>query len=82
MKNLLTKRKNDLFGPKRQTPSQRVHICCYVNNIVIRDVTILMTTLNVGSRALYNQLPNMPRGRTSPGLPYPRDIDSDIGDVT
>ena len=70
VKNLLRGRKYEVLVHERLKISRDPHICSYVGKCVTSDITILMRTLYLALRGIYHHVPNLPRGRTSPGLPY------------
>ena len=70
VKNLLRGRKYEVLVHERLKISRDPHICSYVGKCVTSDITILMRTLYLALRGIYHHVPNLPRDRTSPGLPY------------
>ena len=70
MKNLLFMQENELSGATSMYPSTMQPLCTHVNTLVTSNFQICFPASYVTLHAIYSHMPNMPRGRTSPGLPY------------
>ena len=72
MKNLLIMQENEFSGTIYMYPSTVQPLCTHVNKLVTSYLLICFPAPYLSLYAKYSYMPNMPRGRTSPGLPYPQ----------
>ena len=71
MKNLLTMQENEFSGIISMDPSTVQPLCTHVDKLATSNLKICFPASYLSLHAKYSHMPNMPRGRTSPGLPYP-----------
>ena len=71
MRNLLIMQENDFSGTISMCPSTMQQLSTYVDKLVTSNFQICFSAPYLGLHAKYSHIPNMTRGRTSPGLPYP-----------
>ena len=71
MKKLLIRQENEFSGTISMYPSTMQPLCTHVDKLVTSNFQICFPFpyLN-GLHAKYSHMPNMPRGRISPGLSY------------
>ena len=74
MKNLLIMQENEFSGTISIYPSTMQPLCrpTHVDKLVTGNFQICLPAPYLSVHAKYSHMPNMPRGRTSPGLPYKR----------
>ena len=70
MKNLLFMQENEFAGATSMFPSTMQPLYTHVNKLVTSNFQICFPAPYLSLHAKYSRMPNMPRGRTSPGLPY------------
>ena len=70
MKNLLIMQENEFSGTIYMYPSTVQPLCTHVNKLVTSNLQICFPAPYLSLHAKYSYILNMPRGRTSPGLPY------------
>ena len=70
MKNLLIMQENEFSGTITMYPSTVQPLCTHVDKLVTSNLQIGFTAPYLSFHARYSHMPNMPPGRTSPGLPY------------
>ena len=72
MKRLLFMQENEFSSATSMYPSTMQPLCTHVNKLVTSKFQICFPAPYLSLHTKYNHMPNMPRGRTSPGLPYRR----------
>ena len=60
----------DFSGTISMYPSTMQPLCTHVNKLVASNFQIGFPAPYLSLHAKYSHMPNMHRGRTSPGLPY------------
>ena len=70
MKNLLIMQENEFSGTQSMYPSTVQPLCTHVDKLVTNNLQICFPAPYLILHAKYSRTPNMPVGRTSPGLPY------------
>ena len=70
MKNLLFMQENEFSGATSLYPSAMQPLYTHVNKLVTSNFQICFPAPYLSLHAKYSHMPDMPRGRTSPGLPY------------
>ena len=68
MTNLLIMQENEFSGTIYMYPSTVQPLCTHVNKLVTSNLLICFPAPYLSLHAKYSYMPNMPRGRTSPGL--------------
>ena len=61
---------NDFSGTISMYPSTVQPLCTHVDKHVTSNLQICFPAPYLSLHAKYSHMPNMPRGRASPGLPY------------
>ena len=70
MENLFVIQENEFSVAESMHHSQMQPLYTNVNKLVTIDVQISFPAPYLNLHAKYSHMPNMPRGRTSPDLPY------------
>ena len=70
MKNLLIVQENEFSGTISMYPSTVQPLCTHVDKLATSNFQICFPAPYLSLHAKHSHMPNMPRGRTSPGLPY------------
>ena len=70
MKNLLFMQENEFSGATSKYTSTMQPWYTHVNKLVTSNFQICFPAPYLSLHAKHSHMPNMPRGRTSPGLPY------------
>ena len=70
LRNLLIMQENEFSGTISMYPSTMQQLCTHVDKLVLSNFQICFSAPYLSLHAKYSHMPNMPRGRTSPGLPY------------
>ena len=70
IRNLLIMQENEFSGTISMYPLTMQPLCTHVNKLVTSNFQICFPASYLSLHAKYSHIPNMPRGRTSPGLPY------------
>ena len=70
MKNLLIMQENEFSGTISMNPSTVQPLCTHAGKLVTRNFQICFPAPYLSLHSKYSHMPNMPRGRTSPSLPY------------
>ena len=61
---------NEFSGTTSMYPSTMKPLCTHVDKLVTSNFQICFPAPYLSLHAKYSHMPNMPRGRTSPVLPY------------
>ena len=61
---------NEFSGTQSMYPSTVQQLSTHVDKLVTSNLQIFFPAPYLSLHAKYSHMPNMPRGRTSPGLPY------------
>ena len=72
MKNLLIMQENEFSGTISIYPSTMQPLCTHVDKLVTNNFQTCFPAPYLSLHAKYSRMPNIPRVRTSPGLPYKR----------
>ena len=72
MKKILIMQENEFSGIISIYPSTMQPLCTHVNKLVTSNFQICFPAPYLSLYAKYSHMPSMPRGQTSPGLPYKR----------
>ena len=70
MKNLLIMQENEFSGTISMYPSTVQPFCTNVDKLATSNLQICFPAPYLSLHAKCSHMPNMPRGQTSPGLPY------------
>ena len=79
MKNLLIMQENEFSGTISMYPSTVQPFCTHVDKLATSNLQICFPAPYLSLHAKYSHMPNMTRGRTSPGLPYPTKVKAMLG---
>ena len=82
MKNLLIMQENEFSGTISLYPSTVQPFCTHVDKLATSNLQICFPAPYLSLHAKYSHMPNMTRGRTSPGLPYPTEVKAMLGALT
>ena len=72
MKTLLIMQENEFSGTISIYPSTMQPLCTHADKLVKSNFQTCFPAPYLSLHAKYSRMPNMPRVRTSPGLPYKR----------
>ena len=77
MKKTLIMQENEFSGTISMYPSTMQPFCAHVDKLVASNFQICFPAPFLRLHAKYSHMPNISRGRTSPGLPYVTFLNSD-----
>ena len=68
MTNLLIMQENEFSGTISMYPTPMQQLCIHVDKLITSNSQICFPVPYLSSHANYSHMPNVPQGRTSPGL--------------